>query len=292
MGKNRGVTSCFYTPHGTPDGPSGDPTGDPIGDAAAPGEAGGGQALAERLLATPASAGPWSPDAQHGGPPAGLLARAVERLPAAADRVVGRFTMELLGPVPVGPLVCSAHLERPGRTVAMAAAVLHDPVTGRDVASARAWLFPRGTGPGEVGPSPGHGPGSGVRQEMPQGWLGGYLDAVEWRWIRGSIGEPGPGVVWMRPPQLVEGEETSPVARLLTCVDSASGASSMLDMREWGFLNTELTVHVLREPVGEWVCLDAETHLGPGSVGIATCTAYDELGPVARSSQALLVVPR
>ena len=26
--------------------------------------------------------------------------------------------------------------------------------------------------------------------------------------------------------------------------------------------------------------------------GIATCTAYDELGPVARSSQALLVVPR
>ena len=96
----------------------------------------------------------------------------------------------------------------------------------------------------------------------------------------------------MRAPDLVEGEETSPLARLMTCIDSASGASAALDVREWGFLNTELTVHVLREPVGEWVCLDAETHLGPGSVGIATSTAYDDLGPVARSSQALLVVPR
>ena len=48
MGKNRGVTSCFHTPHGTPDGTS--------GDAAAPAEEGGGRALAERVLATPASA--------------------------------------------------------------------------------------------------------------------------------------------------------------------------------------------------------------------------------------------
>ena len=284
MGENRGVTSCFYTPTGTPDGAADDAPASTSGDA--PGHP------SEGFLATPSSAGPWAPGAQHGGPPAGLLLRAVERLPEAADRVVGRFTMELLGPVPVGPLVSSARLERPGRSVVMASAVLHDPVAGRDVASARAWLFPRGTGPGDVGPAPGHGPASGVPREKPVTWLGGYTEAVEWRWITGSVTDAGPGVVWMRPPGLVEGEETSPLARLMTCIDSASGASAALDVREWGFLNTELTVHVLREPVGEWVCLDAETHLGPGSVGIATSTAYDELGPVARSSQALLVVPR
>jgi hypothetical protein len=78
----------------------------------------------------------------------------------------------------------------------------------------------------------------------------------------------------------------------MTCVDSASGVSAALDVREWVFVNTELTVHVLREPVGEWICLDAATVLGPGSVGIATSTAYDELGPVARSAQALLVQRR
>jgi hypothetical protein len=78
----------------------------------------------------------------------------------------------------------------------------------------------------------------------------------------------------------------------MACVDSASGVSAALDVREWAFLNTELTVHLLREPVGEWICLEAATTLGPGSVGIATSTAYDVLGPVARSAQALLVQRR
>jgi acyl-CoA thioesterase len=63
-------------------------------------------------------------------------------------------------------------------------------------------------------------------------------------------------------------------------------------VRDWGFLNTELSVHVLREPVGEWLCLDAETTLADGSVGVATSSVYDERGLVARSAQALLVVPR
>ncbi len=115
---------------------------------------------------------------------------------------------------------------------------------------------------------------------------------MEWRWIAGGVDVDGPGVVWMRPPALIDGEATSPLQRLLTCVDSASGVSAMLDVREWAFLNTELTVHVLREPVGEWICLDATTTLGPGAVGVATATAYDVLGPVARSAQALLVQRR
>lgn len=246
----------------------------------------------ERFVPTASAAGPWSPDAQHGGPPAGLLTRALERLPEAADRVVGRLTMELLGPVPVAPLVCSARVLRRGRSVLMGEAVLHDPAAGRDVATARAWLFPRGTGPGEVGPAPAHGPADGVVKASPATWHPGYVEAVEWRWTAGSVDTLGPGTAWMRAPELVEGESTSPLARMMTCVDSASGVSAALDVTQWGFQNTELTVHVLREPVGEWVCVDAETTLGPGSVGVATSTVLDRLGPVARSAQALLVVRR
>jgi hypothetical protein len=51
-------------------------------------------------------------------------------------------------------------------------------------------------------------------------------------------------------------------------------------------------VHLLREPVGEWFCLDAETTLGPGSVGLATSAMYDERGLVGRSAQALLTLRR
>ncbi|GAB3761413.1 thioesterase family protein [Nocardioides ginsengisegetis] len=240
---------------------------------------------------TPSTAGPWSTDAQHGGPPAALLARGIERL-AGASWTIGRFTMELLGPVPVATLTLSASVLRPGRSVQLVGAELHDVEAGRTVARAHAWVFPVSTsGPGQPTPLA-HSPEDGETRPRPEGWHGGYLDAVEWRWIKGSVEEAGPGIVWMRPPRLVEGEETSPVQRLLACVDSASGASAALDVREWGFLNTELSVHLLRPPVGEWVCLDAETTLSTGSVGVATSAAYDGLGLVARSAQALLVVPR
>jgi hypothetical protein len=247
-----------------------------------------------RFLSTSSTAGPWGPESQHGGPPAALLARAVEALPRSGpQRVVGRFTMEILGPVPVGPLRLAASVVRPGRSVEMCEATLSDEQQGRLCARATAWLFPdRDDGPAQRGRPPAHTFEDGVPKDPPAGWTRGYLDAMDWRWITGAVTEPGPGVVWMRQRvPLVDGEPTSPVQRLLTCVDSASGVSAALDTTHWRFLNTELTVHVLRPPVGEWVCLDAETELGRGSVGLATSRVYDEQGLVARSAQALLVAP-
>jgi acyl-CoA thioesterase len=91
---------------------------------------------------------------------------------------------------------------------------------------------------------------------------------------------------------LLPGEQVSALQRLLTCVDSASGASAALDPAEWNFLNTDLTVHVVRPPAGEWVCLRAETTIGTGAVGLAAAQVYDERGLVARSAQALLVTKR
>jgi hypothetical protein len=248
-----------------------------------------------RFRATAATTGPWGPSSQHGGPPAALLARAVGAVDREGPpRVVGRFTMELLGPVPVGLLEVRASVVRPGRSVELCEATAYDAARDRACARATAWLFPEThDGPHQRLEPPAHSPADGAPKDPPAGWSGGYLDAVEWRWVVGAMSEPGPGTVWMRPRvDLVEGEAMSPLQRLLTCVDSASGVSAALDPAEWSFLNTELTVHVLREPVGEWLCVDAETTLGSGSVGVAVARVYDELGLVARSAQALLVTPR
>ena len=245
-----------------------------------------------RYRATGATAGPWSDTAQHGGPPAALLARAIESLDEGAARVVGRFTMDLLGPVPVGDLTVGAEVLRPGRTVSLRQAELAD-ASGRVLARAQAWTFPEGQGPGGTGDPLPHGPADGHLEEPPASWARGYLDAMEWLWIQGAVTRPGPATVWMRPRiALVPGETMSPLQRLLCCVDSASGASAALDPERWTFMNTELTVHLLRPVVGDWVCLDAATSIGPGSVGIASSEVYDGQGLVARSAQALLVVPR
>ena len=248
----------------------------------------------ERYSSLPSTASPWGPDSQHGGPPAALLARAIERIDTGNDRVVGRFTMDLLGPVPVGPLSVTSTVLRPGRSVELCEASLYDGRGGRAVATATAWRFPVSTdGPRHTREPLPHTHDDGEPHDRPASWSGGYLDAVEWSWVSGAVMEPGPGLVWMRPRvSLVDGEQITPLQRLMACVDSASGVSAELDPGSWAFLNTDLTVHVLRPPVGEWVCLDARTTLSEGNVGMATSDVYDEHGLVARSAQALLVARR
>lgn len=247
----------------------------------------------DSYLAQSTTGSPWGPGAQHGGPPAALLTRAVEQLERTHDRTLGRITMELLGPVPVGPLRTTASVTRPGRSVELCEATLYDVERDRPAARASAWMFPRS----EDGPRPEpeplpHTPDDGTRHPRPEGWSGGYLDSVDWRWISGAVLEPGPAVVWMRPlADLVEGERISPIQRIAACVDSASGVSAALDPSRWRFLNTELTIHVLRPPVGEWLCLQARTTLSSGAIGLATSDVYDERGLVARSAQSLLIQP-
>ena len=189
----------------------------------------------------------------------------------------------------------SSSVLRPGRTVSLRQAELSDE-SGRVLARAQGWAFPAidpGSGPAAGSDVPlEHGPDDGHHEDPPPSWHRGYLDSVEWKWIEGAVTRPGAAVVWMRPlVPLVPDEEMSPLQRLLTCVDSASGASAALDPTEWAFMNTELTVHVVRPPIGEWVCLKARTTLGGGAVGIAASEVYDERGLVGRSAQALLVTP-
>lgn len=141
---------------------------------------------------TAATAGPWSEHAQHGGPPAALLARGLERIEESTPRVIGRFTMDLLGPVPVADLTLSTTVLRPGRTVSLRQAELSDH-SGRVCVRAQGWAFPTASGPVDAGVPLDHGPDDGHHEDLPPGWHRGYLDAVEWRWIEGAVTQPGPG---------------------------------------------------------------------------------------------------
>ena len=91
---------------------------------------------------------------------------------------------------------------------------------------------------------------------------------------------------------VVEGFEMSPLERLFSIVDSASGVSSRLDIRKWYAINTDLTVHLHRQPVGEWVGMTARTSIGPDGIGLATSTVHDVEGPVGTTAQALFVRER
>ena len=132
-----------------------------------------------------------------------------------------------------------------------------------------------------------------MRTDRPEGWLPGFLDAVEWAWLQGWLAEPGPGRAWIRPRvPIVEGETASPLQRMMIAADSANGLAAPLDVREWLFVNTELTVHLHRDPVGEWTGVDAATVVGPSGVGTVSATLFDDDGQVGRIAQTLTVRER
>ncbi|MCW2670024.1 MAG: hypothetical protein JWO27_1921 [Frankiales bacterium] len=245
-----------------------------------------------RYRATEHTVGPWDPRFQHGGPPSALLGRAMEAVDPRDDVMVARTTIEILGAIPVGELQVQARMVRPGRSVELVEAVLS--AEGRDVAHASAWRVKKtaGTAVPPRAPQPPPLPRPQAERDVP-GWHSGYLQALEWRWASGYLTEPGPAVGWarMRVP-LLEGEDPSPLTRVLVLADSGNGASSELDIRQWHFINPELTVHLHREAVGEWVCLDARTVVSDGGVGLATSYLSDLSGPLGVGAQSLLVQPR
>jgi hypothetical protein len=249
-----------------------------------------------RWLATPHTAGPWDRGAQHGGPPSALLGRAMQRCAPRDDMIVARFTCEILRPIPVGEIEVTARLARPGRSVELLEAAAY--AGGREVARAAAWRVLRagGTSVPPRAPAPPALPAAAAGDGEPMlsgAWRDGYLSAMEWRPARGSAGAPGPATVWsrMRYP-LVPDEEPGPLERVLATADSGNGVSWELDVTRWHFINPELTVHLHREPAGEWICLDARTAISPGGAGLASSVLSDMHGPVGVGAQSLLVTPR
>jgi Thioesterase-like superfamily len=234
--------------------------------------------------------GPWDPGAQHAGPPSALLGRAVER----DGWLVGRITIEVLGPVPLRPLTVAHEVVRPGRNVELVAADLR--AAGSDepraIARALAWrlkIDDQVEALPDEPPPPGPETG-GERPFFPTGQSVGYHTAMDYRFIAGAFTEPGPARVWMRMRQpLVAGEPVSPLARVLVAADSGNGVSAALDYRLHLFINTELTVHLVREPAGEWVHLDAVTRVGPHGVGLSETVLHDDAGRLGRAAQTLLV---
>jgi hypothetical protein len=245
-----------------------------------------------RWRATVHTTGPWDAGSQHAGPPSALLVRAVERCAPRDETVLARATVELLGPVPVGEVAVRARVVRPGRSVELVEAVLA--AGGRDAARMSAWRVRRAE---QVdvpprAPFPPPLPAQETRDVVPPGWVDGYLSAVEWRVAAGGFAEPGPCTAWtrLRHP-LVPGEEPSAAQRVLAVADSGNGLSGELGPG-WLFINCELTVHLHREAVGPWVCVDATTTISPGGAGLATTVLSDSAGPVGVGAQALLVARR
>jgi hypothetical protein len=241
------------------------------------------------------SGSPWSAEALHGGPPAALLARDVERFEGGDAFMVVRVTVELLRPVPYERLDLSTTLRRPGRNVQLIEGTLR--AGERDVARATGLRIRRSEvalpdgivhEPPPPGPREGRPGRSGPGPFLP----GFHSEGVEHRFIHGSLDTPGPAVDWIRVKvPLLEGEPLSPLARVCAAADFGNGISGLLPGTHT-YINPDLTVYLHRYPEGEWICLDAVTHVHANGIGLAQSRLSDERGPIGCAMQSLIVAER
>jgi hypothetical protein len=120
-----------------------------------------------------------------------------------------------------------------------------------------------------------------------------FVTGMQLRAARGKFGVPGPGAIWYRVARpLVEGFAVSQAVRAVVAADFCNGTSAALDFRHWTFLNADLTVSMAREPVGEWILLDAESWIGPDGAGLAMARLADTCGYFGRAVQSLVVEKR
>lgn len=272
-------------------------------DAAAPGPG-------EWWSATEYARGPWDPLHCHGGPVSALLARACERVDvgstdAVVDWQISRLTIELTRPVPVGrPLQLLSATERAGRKVSVVTASLTD-ADDVEVAKVRALRVRRHdfalpehpTAPASLGDDPRSGRLAQMTWATDGEAVAFHSHSAEHRVVDGSWDEPGPMSLWVRlTTVLADGEVPSGVQRAAAAADFGNGVSSALDFERYLFINPDLTVHLARPPVGEWIGMASHSRYGTDTMstgtGFAESELYDTDGRIGRSVQSLFVEPR
>ncbi|WP_214320465.1 thioesterase family protein [Nonomuraea sediminis] len=245
---------------------------------------------AGRYLASEHTQGPWDTGSQHMGPMSALIVHELAQTAPRPGLELSRLAVDVFGPVPVGELSVRTDVIRDGKRVQCLSASVWS--GSREYARATAWRIREA----ETPPSGARQAPLPIPENSSDSWLAtgfGYGRAVDWRFVSGDAFVPGPATVWgrVRVP-LVEGEEITPLERLVLFADSGNGVSPTLDFAKYLFVNVDLVISLFRPPAGEWICLDAETRTGPSGRGLTQTTLYDVSGEVGTATQTLFVAPR
>ncbi|MBT3142653.1 thioesterase family protein [Phaeobacter gallaeciensis] len=238
--------------------------------------------------------GPWSPDHCHAGPVTGLVARAAETA-VGPDKMLTRLTLDVLRPLPVAGLVIETELTRNTRTLATTRVEVHG-LDGTLCMTATSMHLTRKTmadvPTAQVQPLnfedaiPADPLLVGALHEKPS--FGQYTETA---FPPGVTREPGPKTVWMRTPALLEGEDPSPIQSMCALADCGNGISWNAPPVKLGFMNTDLTLQIHREPVSNWLASEAISHWHDNGLGMSHSILHDTEGPVGVALQTLVLHP-
>ena len=229
----------------------------------------------------------------HGRLLAGLAARAIERDHGDDDFVPVRLTVDLYKSPAMAATNVETNLVRAGGRVRAVDAFIT--VGGADVARASTLWLRRGeapTGDDQIPSTPrwdAPPPGDEIPADLPADVDFDIRVAGE----RG-FGAPGPESrrAWLRDrAPLVDDEALTPFVRAALCADFASPFANS-GPEGLDYINADLTLHLGRLPVGEWIGLETDDRVAVDGVSVAQCVYHDATGPIGWSSACAVVTPR
>jgi len=106
-----------------------------------------------------------------------------------------------------------------------------------------------------------------------------------------DVNGDGHGIAWMKLPlPLVQGVNTSPTVMAATLCDFGNGAGQLNLASDVGCINADVSLYLYRNPVGEWLGLDARSRMQDTGVGLVETTLFDSQGPVGKILQAIIAM--
>jgi Thioesterase-like superfamily len=238
------------------------------------------------------AAGPWNALHQHGSAPSSLIAWACEKIPTPVPMRVTRMTIDLMRPVPIAPLTIRSRIIREGRKIQLCEIQLF----AQETEVVRASVLKVRTTDVVLPPEAAFRccdlplPDAGREASEIAGADNPFLASMSMRVVKGGLRLPGPGAIWFRAERpIIEGIGISALMRAAITADFCNGVSSVLDFSAWTFINADLTISLARDPIGEWILLDAESWFAPNGGGMAFGKLADREGYFGRAAQNLVV---
>ncbi len=249
--------------------------------------------------------GGWSPTEANGGAVLALLGHCLEDVPSLVPMTISRFTTDLMRPVPVGRrLQVATSIVREGKKIQVVSLHLlvdeveHVRATAlrlreADLGDADVPASTTGQRPADALVPPAEAASHRDQVHDPQYELPGFLHAIDMR--RSPVRDGVGGGCWIRlEVPVVAGEPLRPTSRLTFGFDYANLIGVDAHPDGVTMINPDVTAHVLRPPISEWIAITGDTRFNPAmgrGVSYAEMSDQDGVFAVVSMSQLLQTRP-
>lgn len=226
---------------------------------------------------------PWNGTSQVGLALAGLSGHVIARVPTQEPMLTTRISIDILGAVPLVPLVPAVRILRDGKRMQVVDAEFFE--------GDKLWL--RATAVRARIADTGERSTPLTRRYWNENDTYENLKWFEERQIELDRGKPGPGAIWVRfLTDIVEGEPLDPLSLAAILGDFGNGTAPVLPMMENTLANMDITVCMSRLPRGDWMLIDAEGETSGQGSGYSRTRLGDAEGMFATAMQSIFIDQR